>query len=197
LEKGFYDAGKLLSMNSEVPQVYTLKDNNQKICINSLPYFHELFTVPVGMLTPADGNYTLQFSGMESFPTLPGMLLEDLKTNTTQNMVQNPVYSFTAATSDNVNRFLLHFSGSIGINEKPGNNPFNVFASGNSVFVTGTNNNTGKVYVYNLMGQLVATSILNGNTPCKLNVNVPVGYYLVKVISSEQAYSTKIFINQR
>jgi hypothetical protein len=197
LEKGFYDAGKLLSMNSEVPQVYTLKDNHQKICINSLPYFHEAFAVPVGLLIPADGNYTLQISGMESFPTLPGMLLEDLKTNTTQNMVQNPVYSFTAATSDNANRFLLHFSGSIGINEKPGNNPFNVFTSGNSVFVTGTNNNTGKVYVYNLMGQLVATSILNGNTPCKLNVNVPVGYYLVKVISSEQAYSTKIFINQR
>jgi autotransporter-associated beta strand protein len=198
LNKGFYDAGKLLSMNTDVPQVYTLKETDQKISINSLPLLQNQVTVPVGMIIPTDGNYTIQLTGMETFTNLSGILLEDLKTNTTQNMVQTPAYDFSASTTDNPNRFLLHFAGTNSVGEKTGNNSFHVFSSANSIIVLdNTGKNEGNVSVYNMMGQLVATSALNGNASCRLNLNVPVGYYLVKVISSDHAYSTKVFINQR
>jgi hypothetical protein len=113
-------------------------------------------------------------------------------------MVQTPVYDFSAATTDSPDRFLLHFAGTNGVGEKDVNNSYNVFTSGNSLMVLdNTGKNEGNVSVYNMMGQLVATSALNGNASCRLNLNVPVGYYLVKVISSDHAYSTKVFINQR
>ncbi|MCX6269275.1 MAG: T9SS type A sorting domain-containing protein, partial [Bacteroidetes bacterium] len=196
ISKGWYDACKLFSMNTEVPQVYTLKDNDQQICINSMPFFNKPVTVPVGMIIPADGSYTLQLSGLETFPTLPGILLEDLKTNTTQNLVQTPVYAFSASTTDDPKRFLLHFTGAIGISENSGDHSFQVFSSGNSLYVTdNTGKNQGNVYAYNMMGQLVAHSALNGNSLCRLNMNVPVGYYIVKVISNDQAFSSKVFIH--
>ncbi|MCX6266908.1 MAG: autotransporter-associated beta strand repeat-containing protein [Bacteroidetes bacterium] len=196
ITKGWYDADKMFSMNTDVPQVYTLKDNDQKICINSMPLFNNPVAVPVGMIIPADGSYTLQLSGLETFPTLPGILLEDLKTNTTQNMIQTPVYAFTASTTDDQKRFLLHFSGSNGISEKPGDHSFQVFSSGSALFVTdNTGKNQGNVYVYNMMGQLIASSALNGISSCKLILNMPVGYYIVKVVSNDHAFSSKVFIN--
>ena len=195
MNKGWYDADKFFSMDSKVPQVYTLKDNDQKICINSLPFIKDPLTVPLSVYIPSDGNYSLQLSGIESFPSLPGILLEDLITHATQNMVQTPVYAFSAAKADDPNRFVLHFAGTIGISEKPGNNAYIIFSSDNSLFVVdNTGKNQGDIYVYNMMGQLIASSGLNGNSSCKLNLNVPPGYYLIKVVASENAYSGKVFI---
>ena len=196
MNKGWYDADKLNSMNLGVPQVFTLKDNNHQIAINSLPLFNTAMVVPVGMVIPTDGNYTLQLSGFETFPTLPVIMLEDLKNNSMQNMFQNPVYSFSAATTDNANRFLLHFAGSIGISDKTYGQSFHVFASDNSLFVIdNTGKNQGNVNVYNMMGQLIASTRLNRNATCKINLNVPTGYYIVKVVSNDQTYSGKVFIN--
>ncbi|MEI6436851.1 MAG: hypothetical protein WCP32_18660, partial [Bacteroidota bacterium] len=155
LNKGWYDASKLFSMNVEVPQVYTMKDNG-RICINSLPAINDPMTVPVGMFIPSDGNYSIDLSGLETFSSRPGIILEDLKTNTTQNMVQTPVYSFSASKTDDPKRFLLHFALAIGINDKTASQPFHVFASDNSlVIVDNTGNNKGEVSIYNMMGQLI------------------------------------------
>ena len=195
MNKGWYDAHKLLSMSAEVPQVYTLKDIDTKICINSLPFINDPLTVPVGMYIPSDGNYTLELSGLESFPSVPGILLEDLKTHATRNMVETPVYNFSASTSDDAARFLLHFSGPIGISEKPGNHDFLIFASDNALFVLdNTGKNQGNVFVYNMMGQLLASSKMNGNSTIKLNMDVPAGYYIVKVVAPETTQSSKVFI---
>jgi len=197
LSKGWYDAGKLLSLDTGIPQVYTMKDNDLKICINSMPLLNGPVTVPIGMYVPSDGDYSIQLSGFESFASLPGILLEDLKTNTTRNIVQNPVYDFSAATGDDPNRFLLHLAGSIGISEKPVDHPFHIFASDHTLIVVdNTGKNQGELFVYNMMGQVIGASALNGNTMCKLNLDVPSGYYLVKITSMDQAYSGKVFISK-
>lgn len=193
--KGRNDAFKLFSLTSEVPQVYSLKNDDVKVCINTLPYAGEPLAVPLGMYIPANGNYSLTLSGLASFSSVPGILLEDLKTQTTQNMVQNPVYNFSAATSDNDSRFVLHFSGPIGINEKPGKQSFFVFASDNALFVLdNTGKNQGNVQVYNMMGQMIAAGNMNGSSTLKLNLDVPVGYYIVKVVSAETTQSSKVLL---
>ncbi|MCX6305092.1 MAG: T9SS type A sorting domain-containing protein [Bacteroidetes bacterium] len=197
LNKGWYDAEKMFSMSAEVPQVYTLKDNDLKISIGSFPVITGTVTVPVGMVIPSDGSYSFQLSGFESFASLPGIVLEDLKLHTTQNLVQTPAYNFTAATADDPNRFLLHFAGTNGINDALAGGSFHVFASGNTLFVTDNGGqNQGTVYVYNLMGQMISTSAMNGKSVCSMSLDVPAGYYLVKVITAGQNYSTKVFINK-
>jgi hypothetical protein len=196
MNKAWYDADKLFSMDTKVPQVYTIKDNNQKICINTLPVIKDPVTVPLGIYIPADGNYTLELSGFESFSNLPGIVLEDLKTNTTRNLAQTPSYTFGALKTDDPARFLLHFAAAIGINEQPENNAFRFYTSENSLFVAGkTGKNQGNVYVYNMMGQLMQQQKLSGETLSVLRLNVPTGYYLVKVITDSQVSSGKVFVN--
>ncbi|MCX6278582.1 MAG: T9SS type A sorting domain-containing protein [Bacteroidetes bacterium] len=195
LNKGWYDASKLFSMNVEVPQVYTMKDNG-RICINSLPATNDPITVPVGMLIPSDGNYTLDLSGIESFSSRPGIILEDLKTNTTQNMVQTPVYSFSASKTDDPKRFLLHFALAIGINDKTTSQPFHVIASDNSLFIVdNTGNNKGEVSIYNMMGQLILRKPLSENPLTRLNFDGVTGYYIVKVITQNNLFTCKVFFN--
>lgn len=196
INAGWYDADKLFSMDAKIPQVYTLKDNDQKICINSMPYIKDVVTVPVGMYIPSDGNYSLKLSGFESFPSLPGIMLEDLKTNATMNMVQTPVYAFSASKTDDPNRFLLHFAGAIGINEKPGNDAFRFFASDNSlVVIDNIGKAQGTVYVYNMMGQLMVQQKLTGSNLTKISLNTGTGYYLIKVVTGNNVCSGKVFIN--
>ncbi len=196
MNKAWYDADKLFSMDTKIPQVYSIKDNNQKICINTLPVIKDPVTVPLGIYIPADGNYTLELSGFESFSNLPGIVLEDLKTNTTRNLAQTPSYTFGALKTDDPARFLLHFAAAIGINEQPENNAFRFYTSENSLFVAGkTGKNQGNVYVYNMMGQLMQQQKLSGETLSVLRLNVPTGYYLVKVITDSQVSSGKVFVN--
>jgi hypothetical protein len=196
VSKATFDADKMFSLDGNVPQVYTVKENGRKTCFNSMPLFTEALAIPVGLAIQADGSYTFRLSGLETFPTLPGIVLEDLKTHATQNMAQTPVYAFTAAKSDDPNRFLLRFTGNIGIGEQPAKDDFRFYVSDNSLFVA---NNAGKdqgtVYVYNMMGQLLAQQKLSGEALTTLRLNAPTGYYLVKVITDNQVYSGKIFVN--
>ena len=122
------------------------------------------------------------------------VILNDLKTGASQDLSVNPVYAFTSASGDNVGRFLLSFSH-VGIGENGKDNAFLVYASDDQLFVVDkTGKNQGNVFVYNLMGQMIASAKLNGSDRCKLSLNVPTGYYLVKIISPETTQTTKIFI---
>ena len=70
-----------------------------------------------------------------------------------------------------------------------------MFNSDNLLFVIGnTGINHENVYLYNMIGQLIVSARLNGSSTFKLNLNVPTGYYLIKVVTIEQAYSSKVFI---
>ena len=39
--KDWYDAEKLISLNVNIPQVYTLVDNDMKTLINAMPVYHK------------------------------------------------------------------------------------------------------------------------------------------------------------
>ena len=93
------------------PQVYTIVDNNLKTCLNAMPYITNGTTIPVGIVAAGiySSNYSITFSGMESFTSLPGLFLEDLELNVIQDLLQNPVYNFSSPDGSYDGRFLLHF----------------------------------------------------------------------------------------
>jgi len=187
------DAEKLFSMENIV-QVMTIK-TNRNICINSMPLLREAATIPVGLFIPANGTFTLSVSGLESFNPQPGIVLEDLKTHATQNLAEKPAYQFTATTTDDPNRFLLHLAGTNGIGDTQPQGAFRFYNSGNSLVVVDLQGNRqGDIYVYNLVGQLLAREPLSASGSTQLRISDQTGYYLVKVVTPGGTWSGKVFI---
>jgi hypothetical protein len=189
------DAEKLFSMATAVPQVYTLVDNDQKISLNSMPYVTNGTTIPVGIVAPAEGNYSITVKGIENFSSLNGLSLEDLKLNYTQNLMVNPVYNFSATANEDAGRFLLHFAGPIGMNDLT-NSTINIYSNEKTVFVTcaaGFRNAT--VTVSNLLGQEILTQKLGDQSINQVKVNALKGYYIVKVQDESSVKTAKVYIN--
>ncbi len=186
---------KFWSLYEEAPEIYTIK-NNQNYSIDRLKTAAENTTVNIGIKAGVSGLHTIT-ADMSSFTPGGDVRLEDLKTGTVQILNNNPVYSFMAAPGDNAHRFVLHFGYPYAINENANGNTINVYASGSNISVI---NNAGKavngnLYVYNLMGQQVMQQEISVDKLTKISLNVPTGYYLVKVVTSDHTSTTKVFIN--
>jgi hypothetical protein len=187
-------AEKMFSFYETAPSLYTVKaDGNYSIDFRGEP---GAVTIPLSFKAGADGSYTLTASQLESFTSSTAIALEDLKLNTTQSLMQNPVYTFSSTKTDDGARFLLHFGGAFSIGENAKGKPIMVYASGNTVCISNTSGGAinGDVYVYNTIGQLVMQQKLGGETQAKITLNVTTGCYLVKVVTSENTCSTKVFV---
>jgi hypothetical protein len=189
------DAEKLFSLNDKVPQIYTLTGDDLKSCLNSLPFVTDGITIPVGILAPADGEYFITVKGIESFSSLKGLSLEDLNENFTQNLLDNPTYRFSASKNEDASRFLLHFTGSVGIDGKD-KNTVNIYSAGRTVYITCANGlKNAKVTVSNLLGQDILSQKLSDKTRNEITVNAIHGYYFVKVQDETSVKTAKVYIN--
>ena len=81
--------------------------------MNALQGNEENLVVPVGLKAGTNGSFKMTADGINSFAPGTIMTIEDLKTGTTHNLVSNPTYLFTACSTDDPERFLLHFRGSM------------------------------------------------------------------------------------
>ena len=188
-------AGKMFSFYETAPSLYTVKpDGNYSIDFRGEP---GAVTIPVSFKAGADGNYTLTASQIETFTSSTTIILEDLQAAKTQNFMQNPVYTFSSAKADDGARFLLHFGGAFSISENEKEQPITVYASGNTVYISKKSGEVmkGEVIVYTMIGQAMMHQQLSESPLTKLTLSGTPGYYLVKVITGDHAYSVKVFIN--
>ncbi|MCX6247231.1 MAG: T9SS type A sorting domain-containing protein [Bacteroidetes bacterium] len=191
-----YDAYKLYGL-TEAPQLYT-QINDTNVSCNSLPFGRADITIPMGFSCGVAGNYTLIADSLGTFDSNVAIMLEDLKLSITQSLRSNPVYNFSYATTDNSNRFLLHFDNPyFGISDlQSGPDLLQIYSYENFIYIrkTGTEPLIGKMSVYDLLGRELFTCNLSDALVSKYEVNLNEGYYIVKVISDEFATSKKVFI---
>ena len=190
----WYDATKMLSFNKEIPQIYTMVEGDKKTQINSMPYITNPLTVPVGIVAPAEGTYSINVTGVENFSLLTSLTLEDVKMHHTQNLLLNPVYSFTATGNEDAGRFLLHFDGTISSTDD--SNPLKIYSTEKTINVycaAGLQN--GQIIVTNMLGQQVLSQKLNDQVLNQVNMGSVSGYYIVKVQSDNAVRTSRVFIN--
>ncbi|MFN8288226.1 MAG: PKD domain-containing protein [Chitinophagales bacterium] len=96
----------LYSYNSN-PQEWLMRNYNTSIAQTS--------TVNVGFEPGVNGNYSMNFDGLQSFDPTSYITLEDKKTGTFHD-VRSGDYSFSSTTADNWNRFVLHFTPAAKVN---------------------------------------------------------------------------------
>ena len=137
-----------------------------------------------------DGNYTIDCNfDQQKFDTI---ILEDKKMHTIQNMKVKKTYSFQSASSDNSNRFVLHFGRFI----KQSDNkelPVKIYTDGNQLIVDLTLiNKETNVLVYDIMGRLLLSEKLQGETQHKLNLNSDTKILIVKLTNPDGSLYRKL-----
>lgn len=187
---GQHDAYKLWGLN-EAPQLYSIVPGDV-LSINELPFAGNE-VVNLGFKSGIGGNFSITASGMESFSANTPVMLEDLKLNTIQDLRQNPVYNFTYNTSDNENRFRVHFKAATGIND-PSLGGISVYSYNHTVVITNTTGLAGDVRIYDLAGRELINTSIGSQMTTRIPMQAVIGTYIVKVITEKGTVNHKVFI---
>ncbi len=185
------DAYKLFG-TADAPQLYMVS-GGQNLSINSLPDIASQPVIPVALKVGLAQTYTLTASDLESFTSGTTIMLEDLKTGNVQNLNSNPVYTFSAAPGEPVNRFNLHFT-TVGIDNPAARSETRIYSDGQTVYVSSQSAMTGQVTVFDMLGHEIAKTQLLNQSIGRITLDVPAGFYLVRMTGETGQVTGKVFI---
>jgi hypothetical protein len=189
---GEYDAYKLFSYNTTIPELYSLTPDNTQVAINTLPLSQMSGTVPVGFMPGTEGVFTLTADGIDSFTSTTDFFLEDLKNGYVQKLNYNPVYTFNSTPGDDVNRFLLRF-GPVGINDPSVTQTFNTWYN-NGVLYLKAEKGITSMDIFNVQGQNLLNHQFQGSNLQRITLNLPVGVYIARLMNDGKMQTVKIIV---
>jgi hypothetical protein len=191
-----YDTRKMFSMSSTTPQVYAIIPD-EKLSLNSLPELNpgDERVIEVGYKVGKDGNQTLvaDVSGLEDTE----VLLEDLLLNEFQSLNSNPVYTFKGSVGDEPYRFRLHLNRSVtGIDNNVATD-VRAYAFHKNLYIASKGdlvNETKHLTVVDMMGRTILDKTIPPGELVRVPMNLSNAYVVVRVISNDKVYTTKVFI---
>jgi len=169
------------------PQFYSV-DGSEHLSTNVLPSLDNQTIIPFNFIKTTGVNYSIEATKIDN---IEGQVyLTDLKLDKTQNLADNPVYTFTAAAGDNPSRFVLSFSH-VGIGENTtGKN--GIYSYGNNLYIV--NPGVARLEVFNLTGQKLLAEEISSTVLFRKMLFVPTGYYVVRLTTGTKVVVTKVFI---
>ena len=188
-----FDAHKLMG-SSNAPQLWTVS-NEEKFAQNYLPYVYENFQLPLNFKAGANTTHHLNFEGIESFYVNSEIYLEDLFLDKVIDLREQQLYTFSAAVTDETNRFILHFYGVTSTDENI-ENEVHVYSDQKTVYIRSSQlpKDVYNVEVFNAMGQLVFSDKLEPSTLNTIVLNQNTGVYIVRVNGNDQTTVSKVMI---
>ena len=189
-----FDAHKLKGSKT-APQFWTVS-NNEKFAQNYLPYVYEPYQLPLHFKAGVNTTYHIVAEGVESFYGASEISLEDLFTGKIINLKDQQIYTFTATTDDDENRFVLHFNGITSVGETPADQNATVYAYDNRVYIhfNETPKSGYEVEVFNTLGQQVYAGRMEPNTLNSFRLNEKTGIYIVRVKTNDGLMVQKVMI---
>jgi hypothetical protein len=172
------------------PVFYSIAGSDT-LSVNTLPALNESLVIPLNFHKNESTDFVITASGVENFET--PVYLTDKKTGIIQNLGYNPVYSFSSAEGDNVNRFTLSFKSPTSIKEET-EEKFSVSVINGVITLRSDQSLAGTVKVSDMLGRTVAMENLVADTPLKINLNSVPGVYVVTVYTKSKTYSQKVVI---
>ena len=201
IEFGNLDSRKIINDVSNVPEIYTLKQYKGGLIASAVNIINSNdILIPLGLSTSYAGNITLTFSGMNTYDA--NVYLIDGETDKTFNLTglasYEHIFNYTPQKINNETvacegRFFIRiFKTTTGLNgivaEK-----VNVYDSNGLIrIVTGVSNLIKEVAVYDLQGVLIYKANAINTVSHTINRNLPVGVYIVKVISEKNIDNVKL-----
>ena len=178
-------------MSGYAPLFYSVAEE-KALSTNTLPELKEELTIPLYFIKNSSSTFYIEAEGLDNlFPSYP-VYLTDLKTDYTQNLNHNPVYSFTSEEGDDNQRFLLHFKA-VGIEDQPVmQSNIRVWATNNTLYILNPQQKQGAVTIYNLTGQKVTAFKLTGDTKQQQTLNLTDMINIVKIQTNDEVLSEKL-----
>ncbi|MFZ4706963.1 MAG: T9SS type A sorting domain-containing protein [Bacteroidales bacterium] len=191
---GDWDAYKLQG-GSEAPQLNTVAADNSRLSINSLPFSTSELSVPLDFALNASTNVTFIASGLETFEGEATAFLEDKLLNNMIDLRETSIYSFAHNQGNDVSRFVLHFYGVNGTGELDAN-AYQIWSvpSKVNVHIPALTGQKATIEIYDLLGHLAVAQQVTLSTPSTVNVPNFVGIAVVRVVSGDQVFTSKVFI---
>jgi len=197
---GKFDASKWVSQTG-IAQIYTHL-TPEDYCINTIPFPEIKTDIPVYIVIPADGTYSIKrttITGLDNYT----VYLKDIQQNYTVNLNEVTDYTFNAIQGTIENRFILTVSNvSTDIPDNTFNNkPFNIFSTDNIINIQTMNNGwdgrIGSVKVFDLAGKTVTEQ--KNIEFWKNSINqIPtfnlMGVYLVEIQAGVKRYVGKVIV---
>jgi hypothetical protein len=186
-----YDAYKMFTNVSLVPQIYTYSSDSFNLSINTMNYSEEK-SINLCYKVENSGTYTFNVIDLN----LPSFFvyLEDKVIGQMIDLNQNESYSFTSNAGNYETRFVLHFNAEENIiNNLALSEIINIFSFEKTIYINSKNTINGICEVYDLIGQIISKKDLNSNLNC-ININGTSSMYLVKVRTNEDVMTKTIFI---
>ncbi|MEI7661020.1 MAG: T9SS type A sorting domain-containing protein [Bacteroidota bacterium] len=175
-------------LDGYAPQFYSVAVGGVNLSTNTLPSIGSQTTIPFNFIKTGGMNYTIEATQLDNVPE--SVLLTDLKTGQTQNLVENPVYCFTSIDGDAPSRFLLSF-GMVGLAEKTGISS-GIYTYENNLCLV--NPGQARLEVFNLTGQKILTREINSAGLYKTALQVPAAYYMVRLTTGNKVTVAKVFL---
>lgn len=186
-----YDARKF-GEDIGQPQIYSLIPS-ETLSINTLPDLNWSSVIQLGFKAGTAGNFVMTAFDLESFPSSTQFYLEDLVANKVQNLKMNQVYNFSGEPGQPEHRFNLHFAP-VGMNEGKTASGIRIYSSEKTVYVNVSKELKGNIIVYNMLGSEITRAAIQSLAINKISLDVPSGFYLVKVDGDSSSSAEKVFI---
>ncbi len=177
-------AKKMFSEVKTAPSLY-LPSGSENYSVRYLTDTKDNKQVLLSFKAGNNGNYTLNFSIPDTMKTV---LLEDKLTSTVEDIKQTGKYNFSSTTSDNTNRFVIHFAEIENTTEIP----VSVYLSGGQIVVDASSldeNFTARIY--DTSGRLLFVKKLSGGQIESFPLRVK-GLYLISVTTETRSKAFKI-----
>ena len=193
-----YDALKFENTNPNVPNLYALSPEGQSLSINALPSLSDSVTIiPIGIKIANKSWLVLHLQDILNMPTGIHVYIIDNKNGTFQDLTNNATYRMNVDAGTNANRYSIVFSKTDISNSTLLSRQLNAYFSKGKIFVnldliTGNNGTLG---VFNMLGQQLAESKLEGFGYHEINAPFSNGIYMINFYANGNVYSKKISIN--
>jgi len=183
-------AAKLFSTTETAPSTY-FKVGNEELSVRYLTDTIDNPLVPLLFKPGVDGNYTLNLD--LDFSDFDYVLLEDQKTKTFHDLLENPTYQFKGSKNDDANRFVLHFTAKE--NNSEDDLSALIYYDGIDIIVDLTLvPEQTEVVIYDMLGRRVLNQNLEGQTVHHLLVNSKNQIYIVVAKSVNKHVRKKLLV---
>ena len=176
------------------PQLYSKLSETERVSTNRISDFEEELVIPLGFKSFLNREFTFTASNAASFGENVEVYLVDAQKGTRINLKTNPAYTFTAVANELTERFSIHLLKSTSVNDVTSAEGLRIYSFGSEIFIYSSENPDVKISVFNITGQQVYSQRMALDGPKQLTLNVPTGWYVVKVVTGQTMVSRKVFI---
>ena len=158
----------------------------------------ENMIIPVGINAESGTTITIDAS-KSNFPSGINIYLENKEDNTFTLLQADANYSTTLENSlFGIGRFYLHTTSlALSADDLAINNNISIYKSSNdNLRIVGVQNGTSNLQMFDILGKVVLKTSFEGNGINDIKLNyIPMGIYIVKLITTSGVISKKIIVN--